>query len=63
MKKITIPSSVKRMGNLAYGFYATYDEDLNTYIEPIKGCTIYGKAGSAAHIYSRNFGVKFKKIK
>lgn len=61
MKKITIPSSVKRMGNLAYGFYVTYDEDLNIYIEPIKGCTIYGKAGSAAHRYSRNFGVKFKK--
>ena len=61
IKKITIPSSVKRIGNLAYGFYVTYDEDLNIYIEPIKGCTIYGKAGSAAHRYSRNFGVKFKK--
>ncbi len=62
MKKNTIPSSVKKIGNLAYGFYVTYDEDYNIYIEPIKGCTIYGKAGSAAHRYSRNFGVKFKKI-
>ena len=51
---VTIPSSVKTIGNKAFGYYETMDE-----YKKIDGFTICGAKGSAAEKYAKANGFKF----
>ena len=57
LKSIYIPSTVTKIGKHAFGYYDNVDT-FSDY-DLIKGFTICGKKGSAAHTYAKNNGIKF----
>lgn len=59
LKSVTIPKNVKKIGREAFGYYMLSSGDK---IKKVKGFTIKGKKGSAAHKYAKKNGFKFKKI-
>ncbi|MBQ1904616.1 MAG: leucine-rich repeat protein, partial [Ruminococcus sp.] len=59
LKSVTIPSSVKTIGEQAFGYYSYYDAQNKLRKGKVSGFTIYGVKGSAAQKYATANGFKF----
>ena len=59
LKSVTIPSSVKTIGEQAFGYYSYYDAQDKRQAGKVSGFTIYGVKGSAAEKYATANGFKF----
>jgi hypothetical protein len=66
VKKIKLPSSVKKIGSCAVGMKEVYNDfDEQSWAVGYKAdenCAIYGEKGSAAEKYAKEYGVVFNKL-
>lgn len=63
LKSITIPESVKDIGNHAVGYNRSYNESTDDYVyTTVAGFTIFGKTGSAAQAYAKANGFTFRDL-
>ena len=59
LKKVTIPKTVKKIGEMALGYI---ESEYDSSISKVKGFTIRGYKGSAGEKYAKKNGFKFVKI-
>jgi hypothetical protein len=59
LKEVTIPKNVKKIGQMAFGFYDVKDKENEYKTKKIQGFTIKGKSGSQAQKYAKKHGFKF----
>ncbi|MBQ7503753.1 MAG: leucine-rich repeat domain-containing protein [Ruminococcus sp.] len=62
LKSVTIPKNVIKIATKSFGFTSRLEKNHNDYTyKKIKGFTIKGKCGSAAHKYAKKYKFKFVK--
>lgn len=66
LKNVKIPKSVKKIGELAFGFYSrdiiNSADDGETILYWVKGFSMSGYKATAAERYAFNYKIKFKKL-